>query len=73
MLAEIDSGTIGEVKTINVNFGLQIMQNERIQNLSLGGGTLLDLGCYAIQLVCSIFQEYPENISAHGKLYHTGE
>ena len=72
MLSDIEAGTIGDVKTLTVELGLNIIGNERIQNLSMGGGILVDLGGYAIQLACSVFKEYPLKITSSGALYHTG-
>ena len=72
MLLEVKSGHIGDVQFVSVEFGVDVRASERITDLSLGGGVLADLGCYAVQLVRSIFQEYPEKITASGSLYHTG-
>jgi predicted dehydrogenase len=49
----IDEGAIGWVSTIHADFGLQgpFDADHRLRNPSLGGGALLDLGVYPINLV----------------------
>ena len=39
---------------------------------SLGGGALLDLGCYAVMAANDIFKEKPEKIVASGLMLETG-
>ena len=39
---------------------------------SLGGGALLDLGCYAVMAANDIFKEKPEKIVASGLVLETG-
>ena len=45
---------------------------ERFQKPELGGGGLLNLGIYPIQLACMVFGEMPESITAVGNLNSYG-
>ena len=51
----IGSGIIGEPKTLTANLGYVISSKERLTNLALGGGALLDVGVYTINFVLMIF------------------
>jgi len=49
LISLIKSGAIGEPKTASVSFGFDIgpVEGTRLTNRSLGGGGILDVGCYA--------------------------
>lgn len=49
------------------------MDRDRIKNLEMGGGALLDLGCYPIQFALMVFGEAPHKIVASGNKYKTGK
>ena len=68
----IDSGAIGDVKQLVVNFGFDIVEKERINQKEQGGGVVLDLGCYTLQLARFIFPEDPIKITATGILFPSG-
>lgn len=61
----IDSGTIGEVITIQADFGFPAVfdPSHRVFNRSLGGGALLDIGIYPVFLALLILG-YPDKILA---------
>lgn len=73
---ELAAKTIGDIHTITVNFGFKLFSNpadnERVTNPELGGGGIMDIGCYAIQLATMIFNEKPSKIESHGLLMDTG-
>ncbi|XP_053975738.1 trans-1,2-dihydrobenzene-1,2-diol dehydrogenase-like isoform X2 [Hylaeus volcanicus] len=70
---EIDSGTIGEVYQVLVNFGFNLSDVDRITKKELGGGTVLDLGVYVIQFASFIFNnEAPQSVQASGVLNEEG-
>jgi predicted dehydrogenase len=52
IVALIDEGVIGEVKAVHADFGLQgpFPATHRLRDPALGGGALLDLGVYPINL-----------------------
>ena len=50
----IDQGEIGEIKEIKSSFGFKVKRlnpKSRIFSKELGGGSLLDLGCYPLSLL----------------------
>lgn len=55
----IDNDEIGEVRLVNANFGFNapINPDNRIFNLELGGGALLDLGVYNIAFATFVYGE----------------
>lgn len=70
----IDSGQLGQVQMITVNFGSYKEYNmeNRFFNRNLAGGALLDIGVYALSIVRSFMSEAPETISSQWKPAPTG-
>uniref|UniRef100_A0A1A7X049 Dihydrodiol dehydrogenase (Dimeric) n=1 Tax=Iconisemion striatum TaxID=60296 RepID=A0A1A7X049_9TELE len=70
LLAE---GELGELKIIRSEFGLPLLHNPRLVEKELGGGALLTVGMYCLQLVCMAYNgEKPESIQATGVCLETG-
>ncbi|CAK1540163.1 unnamed protein product [Leptosia nina] len=69
---EINAGKLGDVKYVDVNFGVPIADRDRVSKKSLGGSALLDIGVYAIQLAQYVFKEDPLKITACGELNEGG-
>lgn len=70
---EVDAKAIGEVKFYSGNFMVPIKDVERLKNKSMGGGGILDIGIYPIQLACLLFDhEKPIKITATGHLMPSG-
>ena len=69
----IASGLIGEVQTIRADFGIKPPYDptSRIYNLSLGGGSLLDIGIYPAFLALEILGK-PDEIKALASIGKTG-
>ncbi len=69
----VGEGRIGEPLLVEADFGIRrsIDPDNRLFRLDLGGGGLLDLGIYPIQL-CSLMLGYPEGAVAEGVLGETG-
>ncbi|XP_040289080.1 trans-1,2-dihydrobenzene-1,2-diol dehydrogenase-like [Bufo bufo] len=64
---------IGEVKVVRAEFGVNLLNVPRVVEKELGGGALLDIGCYCIQFTSMVFNgEKPESITAKGFLNDTG-
>lgn len=64
---------IGDVVHVNANFGIMIAHIDRIAKKAQGGGTLLDLGIYALNAVTMVYNgEKPEKIAAVGHLNEDG-
>jgi xylose dehydrogenase (NAD/NADP) len=62
----IASGAIGEVREVHAHLSVNIMRTLDISNIryrnSLGGGALLDMGCYAVNIARMIFGAEPERV-----------
>ncbi|MEO0477349.1 MAG: Gfo/Idh/MocA family oxidoreductase [Planctomycetota bacterium] len=73
VLAKIREGAIGEVKLIRSTF---CYRTEKIQgntrfDQSLGGGAIMDIGCYCVDLARQIAGEDPSTIMAAGRLHES--
>ncbi|WP_369370270.1 Gfo/Idh/MocA family protein [Promicromonospora sp. Populi] len=69
----IASGAIGEVRTLMVDHTQDLPDDpeHRINNLALGGGSLLDLGIYPVSFAWDLFGE-PLTIQSHATFKETG-
>ncbi|CAG2117483.1 unnamed protein product, partial [Medioppia subpectinata] len=69
----IKTGVIGQVYHVEVNFGMQIGEVDRVARKELGGGTLVDIGIYALNVVLMAFGgEQPLDVKAVGHLNQHG-
>lgn len=50
----IDSGILGEIKSIHTEYGEYFTKDHRIFNAELAGGPLLDLGTYPVSLISKL-------------------
>ncbi len=69
---ELKEGTIGDVQFVTVSFGSNHSLLERMWKKELGGGALLGLGIYAVQLAFLVLGEEPQKIMATGYLNENG-
>ena len=65
---ELEAGTLGETRLVTVNFCVPIAHVDRIKDLKLGGGGLLDIGIYVVQFATMVFKEKPESVTAVGNM-----
>jgi len=68
------NNAIGDVRAVNASFGeaFEDAEESRICKMSLGGGTILDLGIYCINLITWSFgDEKPESVTSYGSLYES--
>ncbi|KAL4220378.1 hypothetical protein ACF0H5_020783 [Mactra antiquata] len=65
---ELSNGTLGDIKLVQANFCIPNAGVERIKNLDMGGGGILDIGIYVVQFACLVYGEMPESITAVGTL-----
>jgi len=65
----IGEGEIGEVQLLSVEFGASCAQDlPRIRHLEMGGGALMDMGCYTVMYANFVFGgEKPQKITANAK------
>ncbi|XP_060804139.1 trans-1,2-dihydrobenzene-1,2-diol dehydrogenase isoform X2 [Amyelois transitella] len=68
----ISSGGLGDIYHVNVQFGVEINDIERNLMKDLGGGAVLDLGLYMLQLIQFIYKEAPTDIVCTGHLSKAG-
>lgn len=67
VLAIIRSGELGEIKTMDAAFNVPIpyREGELRHTLELGGGALMDLGCYPLHMIRTLANSEPDVLSAH--------
>ncbi|KAF6731042.1 Trans-1,2-dihydrobenzene-1,2-diol dehydrogenase [Oryzias melastigma] len=64
---------LGEVKMVRSEFGRPLMHVPRLLQKELGGGALLSIGMYCLQLVLMVYDgEKPESVQATGVCLETG-
>ncbi len=73
LAARVAGGQLGEIRSVQASLGFMAPDDpqHRLWNPDLGGGALLDLGVYAIDLARLLLGE-PERIEAVGSLHATG-
>ena len=70
--SKLSSGSIGEVVQLQANFGV-FLEAARVKQKDLGGGTILDLGVYVLQLAVLVFgPKMPLSVKAVGHLNSDG-
>lgn len=66
----VEGGEIGELKTVNSFFSYYNNDPNDIRNKpDMGGGGLMDIGCYCISLSRFLFEEEPTDISGYWKIH----
>ena len=70
----LDTGEIGNIRNAESTFGYIAPRKaqDRLLNLQLAGGSLLDIGVYDIALMQWIFRKPPQTITAVGQIGETG-
>ncbi len=63
--ALVQSGAVGELRTIQTFFSYFLVDPSNIRNVAeMGGGGLLDIGCYAVSVARLLFQDEPLRVLA---------
>ncbi|XP_053677027.1 trans-1,2-dihydrobenzene-1,2-diol dehydrogenase-like [Anopheles nili] len=69
----IERGALGEIREVDVEFGFVLSDVDRLRLKSLGGGTVLDLGVYTIQVCLWAFGgQAPNKVVASGEMNAEG-
>lgn len=69
----IKDKAVGDIVHVHSNFGKPLTRVERLMKRSMGGGTLLDLGIYALNAVSVAYKgDKPQKIAAVGHLNDDG-
>lgn len=67
--AFVTNGTIGKLQTVHSVFSYYNNNPENIRNKAdMGGGGLMDIGCYCISLSRYLFDEEPKDVSGYWKV-----
>ena len=69
---ELQDQSVGDVQLVTVDFGANMRHLDRLWKKGLGGGAVMDLGIYAIQLALLVLGEEPERVIATGYLNEYG-
>lgn len=74
MLELVRQGDIGSVRSVQASFGFTLSRpNGNIRlNPALGGGALLDAGCYALSLIRLVMGTAPQSVMADATWTETG-
>ncbi|XP_025018476.1 trans-1,2-dihydrobenzene-1,2-diol dehydrogenase, partial [Tetranychus urticae] len=73
LMDKIKTKALGDVVSVNATFGLDLTKVERLIKKAAGGGTLLDLGVYTINVIqVAVGNKKPEQILATGHLNEDG-
>jgi predicted dehydrogenase len=69
----VDDGAIGEVRSVQADLGVarEYDPTDRLFDLTLGGGALLDLGVYVVSFAQMLLGT-PERLAAAGSLFPSG-
>ncbi|CAH0766247.1 unnamed protein product [Diatraea saccharalis] len=68
----ISSGGLGDIYHINIQFGVEINEIERNLMKDLGGGAVLDLGIYMLQLAQFVYKQPPLDVVCTGHISKAG-
>ncbi|CAH0690554.1 unnamed protein product [Chilo suppressalis] len=68
----ISSGGLGDIYHVNIQFGVEINEIERNLMKDLGGGAVLDLGIYMLQLAQFVYKQPPLDMVCTGHLSKAG-
>lgn len=68
----IKSGVIGNPTSLSANLGYPLEHVERMVNMDLAGGALLDLGVYTLNFASMVFGDDITGVSAECIKYNTG-
>jgi predicted dehydrogenase len=62
----IDEGRIGKLRALHSHFSYNNRETDNIRNkVEMGGGALLDVGCYSVSLSRWLFNEEPAQVLGH--------
>lgn len=65
----VAAGTIGQVRIIRAAFGFLLREEAKNVRLvkRMGGGSLMDVGCYCINVMRTLFQDEPLRVIGHAE------
>ena len=74
VLALVRDGAIGELRQVQASFGFQVpvMPDHRLFDPELGGGAILDIGCYPADFARRLFAAEPDSVHGSAARVSTG-
>ncbi|CAH2989245.1 unnamed protein product [Chilo suppressalis] len=69
---EIKAGKLGEIRHVEVNFGVPIEKVDRVNKKDFGGSAVLDIGIYVLQFAQFVYKTEPVKVTAVGNLNENG-
>ena len=69
----LKAGTLGKINFLHASFCIPAATVPRMKKRELGGGALMDVGCYLVQYANLVFHQQPEKIVVVGELTEEGE
>ena len=67
------SGQIGRLRNVEASFTFRVRNQENIRlRPDLGGGSLMDVGCYCVNVIRTLAAEQPESVCAYANWASTG-
>jgi predicted dehydrogenase len=75
MLELLHGGAIGSVRQVQVSFGFTLRDDDgtNIRSIrELGGGALMDVGCYCLSLIRLVLPGLPQRVQADSRIGPTG-
>ena len=69
----LEARSIGDIVCLNVEFGGNAIETPRMCTKEMGGGALMDMGCYTVMYANFIFREKPQKIIAQATLTEQGK
>ena len=74
LLEKVNSGDLGELRLIQMNFGSykEYNMNNRFFNRNLAGGAMLDIGVYALSFIRMFMSSCPNDVLSQVKYAETG-
>ena len=68
----LKAGTLGRINFLRASFCVPAARVARVTRRALGGGGLMDLGCYLLQYADLVFRQQPDRVLAVGQLNEDG-
>jgi dihydrodiol dehydrogenase / D-xylose 1-dehydrogenase (NADP) len=73
VMESIRNGVIGDVRHVSAHFCIKIENVDRVAKKELGGGTIVDIGIYVVNLIEMVYNgEMPSKICSVGQLNENG-
>ncbi|XP_021192482.3 trans-1,2-dihydrobenzene-1,2-diol dehydrogenase [Helicoverpa armigera] len=69
---DIQNGKLGDIKFIEADFGIVSPDDRSTHIKEFGGGAILDVGVYVLQLPQFVWKQDPKRITTVGSLYDSG-